>query len=96
MNPVNGNQQPDITWFLNDVELDQNDPRFTYTVNGCQRKIRINHPKHEESGIIKAYNPGKNPLIYLGIQFLSSKIKVVIALLVLKSKKLQKIQKFQQ
>ena len=60
LNPVNGNQQPDITWFLNDVELDQNDPRFTYTVNGCQRKIRINHPKHEESGEIKAYNPGKN------------------------------------
>ena len=59
LNPVNGNQQPDITWFLNDVELDQNDPRFTYTVNGCQRKIRINHPKHEESGEIKAYNPGK-------------------------------------
>merc|ERR1711990_1369296 len=58
LNPVNGNQQPDITWFLNDVELDQNDPRFTYTVNGCQRKIRINHPKHEESGEIKAYNPG--------------------------------------
>ena len=31
---------------------------FTYTVNGCQRKIRINHPKHEQSGEIKAYNPG--------------------------------------